>query len=76
MEKQKVQEAVRDFNWNKSDGNRKKPGRITNIFAENANKIPTLIDVNRWMKWERKEEKKKKNFGKFLKERKLVKNQI
>ena len=49
--KQKVQEAVRDFNFNKSDENRKKryskPERITKFFAENASKISTVIDVNR-----------------------------
>ena len=50
LKKHKFQEAVRDFKLNKSDENRKrasKSGRITNVFVVNANKISTVLDVNR-----------------------------
>ena len=75
--KQKVQEAVRDFDLNKSDENRKrssKPKRITNSFCR---KCKQNFNRDRCKQMnEMRKKKEQKNFGKFLKERKLVKNQI
>lgn len=69
LKKEKLQEAIRDFNLQKNEQNRRKilnAEKIIGITAEIVSKNLSGIGVNKWMTLERK---KQKNFGNCLKKR-------